>query len=199
MAQLASAFAWGANGCSFESSHPDIMDNPYYEKLINASLRFVSYRPRSERELNEFLTKKLTRWKVSGSLLIQKVIDRMRDLGYVDDVAFAKWWRDQRISFKPKGKRFIALELARKGIAREVTELVLTASEDEKGSFNEFESAKKAISKKIVKWRKMPVIEQKKKMYTFLAQRGFSSETIGKIIDETAKKEYNNDTEKANK
>ena len=167
------------------------MENPYYEKLVNASLRFISFRPRSEKELSDFLSEKLKRWKVSGSVLIKKVIDRMRELGYVDDIAFAAWWRDQRVSFKPKGKRYIALELARKGISREIIEETLSKSGDGEESFNELEGAKSAIKKKIVQWAKLPIIEQKRKMYTFLAQRGFSSETIGKIVDGIGKKDYN--------
>jgi len=165
------------------------MDNPYYEKLVNAALRFVSYRPRSEKELTDFLTKKLTRWKVSGGVLIKKVIERMRELGYVDDRVFAAWWVDQRTSFKPKGRRFIALELTRKGISREYIDEALKGQEGDKKRFNELEGAQKAIQKKLVLWARMPIIEQKKKVYTFLAQRGFSSDTIEKIIDEIDKKD----------
>jgi regulatory protein len=165
------------------------MDNPYYERLVNASLRFVSYRPRSEKEFTDFLTKKLNKWKVSGGVLIKKVIERMRELGYVDDRAFAAWWRGQRVDFKPKGRRFIALELARKGISREIIEETLSVREGGEGAFDELAGAKKAIEKKIALWAQKPIIEQKKKMYTFLAQRGFSSDTIGKIIDEVVKKD----------
>jgi regulatory protein len=164
-----------------KSAHPDQpMDNPYYERLVNASLRFVSYRPRSEKELSDFLTKKLIKWNVSGTVLIIKVIERMRELGYVDDRAFAAWWCDQRANFKPKGRRYIAMELARKGVAREIIEEI--------GEIDEITGAKVAINKKIVLWARKPIIEQKKKMYTFLAQRGFSADTIQKIIDESVKK-----------
>lgn len=165
------------------------MDNPYYEKLVNAALRFVSYRPRSEKELNDFLTKKLARWKVAGGLLINKVVNRMRELGYVDDRKFAVWWVDQRMSFKPKGRRFIAMELTRKGISRETIEDVLEAAGGGQKTFSELKGAQKAIQRKLVLWARKPIIEQKKKVYTFLAQRGFSSDTIGKIIDEIDKKD----------
>ena len=52
-------------------------------------------------------------------------------------------------------------------------------------------SPRKAIKKKIVIWAQMPIIEQKKKVYTFLAQRGFSSVAIENIIDGLGKKDYN--------
>ena len=158
------------------------MDNPYYEKLVNAALRFVSFRPRSERELIDFLTKKLAKWKVVGEELIKKVVERMRDLGYVDDHAFVSWWLTQRSTFRPKGKRALVGELMKKGIPKDIIE---------RETFDEYESAKRAIQKKIVVWAKLPIIEQKKKLYTFLAQRGFSSETISRIIDGLGKKAYN--------
>ena len=152
------------------------MDNPYYEKLMNAALRFVSFRPRSEKELTDFLSKNLTKWKVSGSGLLKNVIERMRELGYVDDRKFADWWITQRNSFRPKGKRAIQFELKRRGVEQDV-------------QFDETESAQKAISKKLVLWSRLPIIEQKKKTYTFLAQRGFSFQTINRIIDGLGKKD----------
>jgi regulatory protein len=155
------------------------MDNLYYEKLVNAALRFVSYRPRSEKELTDFLTKKLTRWKVSGDVLIKKVVERMRELGYVDDKKFVEWWISQRNEFRPIGKRKLRFELQRKGIPQD----------DINMPFSEVEGAQKAIQKKLILWSRMPIIEQKKKAYTFLTQRGFSFDTIEKIIDEHMKKE----------
>ena len=163
------------------------MDNPYYEKLVNAALRFVSYRPRSERELSDFLTKKLSKWKMSGTLLIEKVVERMRDLGYVDDRKFIAWWVEQRASFRPKGKRALGSELRGKGIP---ATLIEEAFDDPSAAqFDEYESAQKVILKKTTVWAKMPKIEQKKKVYTFLAARGFSFEIISRIIDELVKKD----------
>ena len=165
------------------------MDNPYYEKLVNASLRYVSYRPRSEKELTDFLTKKLVLWKVSGGVLIEKVVERMRELGYVDDRAFARWWVDQRSTFKPKGARLISLDLARKGISKETLEEALQGNAVGQGAFDELKIAQKAILKKVATWAQLPTIEQKRKMYTFLAQRGFSYDVIEKIIADVVKKE----------
>lgn len=146
------------------------MDNPYYEKLMNAAIRFISFRPRSEKELRDFLLKKPHHED------IDKVVERMRELGYVDDRRFAEWWVGQRISFRPKGKRVLQLELKRKGVEADV-------------KFDEEAAAKKAISKKIDLWSRLPVIEQKKKAYAFLAVRGFSFDTIRRVIDELGKKD----------
>jgi regulatory protein len=167
------------------------MDQTLYESLMRAAYRFISYRSRSEKELRDFLEKKLKTWNVAGQASVEKTIERLRDLGYVDDKKFALWWIEQRSAFRPKGARVLKFELQKKGVSREVIETCLLAGVDDQSSFDELASAKKAIHKKIVIWGQLPIIEQKKKMYTFLAQRGFSSEVITRIIDEITKKSYN--------
>jgi regulatory protein len=156
------------------------MDNPYYEKLVNAAIRFVSYRPRSQKEFTDFLNKKLTRWKQPGAGLIAKVIVRMEELGYVDDVKFAAWWVDQRTAFRPKGNRVIELELRGKG----VSSAIIAKSLASRGSQSLLDAAKQAVAKKLPVWAKLPLMERKKKLYDYLGRRGFDSETIRKLIDE---------------
>lgn len=165
------------------------MDNPYYEKLVNAALRYISFRPRSQKELTDFLARKLTRWNVSGNLLITRVTDRMRELGYVNDEAFAAWWIGQRSDFRQKGQRFIAHELSQKGVSKAVIDRAFSQLHAGGAVFDEEESARNALKKKLARWAKLPSIEQKKKMYAFLAGRGFSAEIARRIIDEALGKE----------
>jgi regulatory protein len=160
------------------------MDTTLYERLLNAAFRFVSFRPRSEREIREFLDNKLKRAKTSGAFSVNKAIERLREYGHVDDRKFALWWIEQRLSFRPKGLRALKAELYNKGVSRDIVEEVLVGT-------SEIDGAKKVIGKKLVLWAQMPSIEQKKKVYTFLAQRGFSGVTIEKIIDGLGKKDYN--------
>lgn len=142
------------------------MDNPYYEKLVNAALRFVSYRPRSEKELFDFLANKLVKWKISGDVLVSRVIARMGELGYVDDEKFARWWVDQRTSFRAKGNRLIELELTQKGVAREAIRMALEGR-------NSLEAARRAVGKKR--------FESPQKLYEYLARRGFDADTIKRV------------------
>jgi regulatory protein len=157
-----------------------MMNATFYESLMRAAYRFVSYRPRSEKEIRDFLQKKLKQWKVAGQSSVTKALSRMRDLGYVDDRKFVSWWVSQRTEFRPRGRRAIVSELVRKGISRDMVKEV---------PLDELAGAQKAIQKKLVLWAQIPKIEQKKKVYTFLAQRGFSPETIRRIIDEIRQKD----------
>jgi regulatory protein len=145
------------------------MDNPYYEKLVNSAIRFVSFRPRSEKELRDFLTKKLTKWAVSGEVLLEKVIARMGELGYVDDEKFAAWWVDQRTSFKPKGNRLIKMELSAKGVPVAIISSILAS----RGSESLVEAAKRAVGRKRFK--------TPQHFYNYLARRGFDADTISRV------------------
>jgi regulatory protein len=162
------------------------MDNPYYERLVNTAIRFISFRPRSQKELTDFLAQKMAKWKVVGAPLLEKVVARMGELGYVDDGKFASWWITQRTAFRPKGKRALVSELRGKGIAPDVIEEAFASSSSE--DFDEYESAKKIVTKKLNAWGSLPNLELKKKVYAFLAARGFSSQITSRIIDELVPK-----------
>lgn len=155
-----------------------------YEKLVNAAISFVSFRPRSEKEIRCYLQEKLTKWNVDSGEILEKVIDRLRKLTYIDDEKFVDWWIEQRTSHRQKGSRFIAQELIHKGIAREIFEEKLTLG-------NELEKAHAVVAKKASRLQKLPFIEQKKKIYSLLGNRGFSGSTISRVIDEIATLGYN--------
>lgn len=162
-----------------------------YQKLMNKTLNFVSYRPRSRREVESYIDKSLKRMKTEGAFVVEKVLTRLSELGYVDDIKFATWWISQRNSHRPKGLRALQFELQSKGIAPASTAAAYDAVQKSPNGESEIDLAKKAVQKKIVLWKNLPIIEQKKKLYSFLSVRGFGSGTISKIIDELGKKAYN--------
>lgn len=150
-----------------------------YAKLLESSIRFVSFRPRSEKEFKHFLLKKLQRQKISDVRIIDRVLIRLRELGYADEAKFVSWWINQRQSHKPKGARLITQELKVKGIeARNL-------------NLDEDVLARHAIERKLLLWQKLPKLEQKKKIYGFLGRRGFSYTTIASVIDVILGKGYN--------
>jgi regulatory protein len=53
---------------------------------------------------------------------ISAVLDRLTDLGYLDDAAFARWWGEQRDRHGPRGRRMIEAELRQHGVPRDVVE-----------------------------------------------------------------------------
>ena len=159
----------------------NIVTSEIYPKLLESSLRYVSFRPRSEKELTDFLQKKLRAWHTSAPTVLTKVLDRMRELGFLDDRKFIQWWVEQRNTHRPKGKRIIVQELQQKGINKSLIEEVLADFSDGSG---EIELAKQTLSKKLRVWEKFPKMEKKRKIYDYLTRRGFSGDTIWRVIDE---------------
>lgn len=147
-------------------------------KLLDLATNFLSFRPRSEKEVRDYLIKKISireNIKFSEareSPLIDQVIAKLTKYKYLNDLEFAKWFLASRTSSHPKGLALIKLELKRKGITQEIIDKVSTSSP------NEQNLARRAVEKKIKRWQTLPVLEFKKKYYQYLASRGFDFDTI---------------------
>ena len=151
-----------------------------FDRFYNSSLRFLSYRPRSEKEVRDKLVSKKASLEIAD-----KVISKLKKYNFVNDAEFAKKWIEDRSKFKPRSFRLIKLELKRKGIDDEtIDNLHLTISSD-------LEQAKKLVEKRIIRFRNkfgMTREEIYQKLGRFLASKGFSWDTIKKSIDETLDK-----------
>ena len=157
-------------------------------KLFDASLRFLSYRPRSEKEVGDFLVKKIARVEnikfnqASQSPVIPQIITRLKKQGFLNDEEFADWWVKARTGSQPKGPYVIRMELLRKGVDKEIIEKAISKIT------NQRELGYKVIHKKLETWKKLTNLELKKKIYEHLARRGFDSKTINEVIAQIVKK-----------
>ncbi len=109
---------------------------------------------------------------------IDTAIDKLRAQRYIDDEAFARYWVEQRDRFRPKGHRAIVSELMQKGVAREAIELAMGEREPD----SEVKRARAVIKRPITRWAAMDDTERKRKIHQYLAQRGFSYDTIDEVI-----------------
>lgn len=139
-----------------------------YDKL----LRFASLRPRSEKEVRDWLKRK----KVHQSLH-KELFNRLKHLELVDDEKFAKWWVEQRQAFRPKSLRIMNYELRIKGIKKDTIEKVLGETK-----IDEEKIAKELLEKKAYKWKGLAGREARKKKTQYLVGKGFSWEVIEKIL-----------------
>ncbi len=159
------------------------------ERLTNQALKFLSFRPRSEKEIRDQLLRKLRfsdkgeEEKKNFEKSLDAVLEKLKRLKQVDDREFAKWWVDQRIRFKSVSPRVIKSELFAKGISKETIEEVL-----EGGQEPEEKVAAAALQKKLKSWSKLDRDEFREKATTFLVRKGFSWETIKKVVDSSTEK-----------
>jgi len=96
-------------------------------------LRLLTDRARSRAELATKLEQKGFAPEVS-----ERALDRLAEVGLIDDADFAQQWARSRHLFSGKGKRAIALELRRKGVsdddAAEALDGIDAASERERAA-----------------------------------------------------------------
>lgn len=128
-----------------------------------AALRYLDYRPRSVDEIRRHLKNKGFEPET-----INKTIERLSEVGLLDDRAFARYWLDNRRDFRPRGQRALRLELRQKGVPDDIIDEVLA-----KGH-REDEAADQAALAQARKTRTSDPIEFRRKLEAHLIRRGFS-------------------------
>ena len=154
------------------------------DRFYNFALRFLSYRPRSEKEVRDRLKLKSQNSKVKittqNSKVIDKVIQKLKEKKFINDEEFAKGWVESRLRFKPRSARLIKIELKQKGISPEIIDKMIN---NEGLMINDSENAKKLIEKRILRYKGLSRQKIYEKLGRYLASKGFNWDTIKKAID----------------
>jgi len=90
---------------------------PGSEASLEIAAHFLGTRPRSRWEIE----RRLRRARASDEV-IQGTLEYLVKLGLVDDLAFARWWLEQRDRHAPRGQRMVEAELRQHGVGRDVIE-----------------------------------------------------------------------------
>jgi regulatory protein len=177
--------AAGGRMAGVRFSAPRLMDD--FEKYLNKAFHFLSFRPRSIKEVRDSLLKK----KASPEI-IERVIASLKEHKFLNDEDFARWFVENRLRFNPKGIRIIKMELKQKGIAAEIIDEAidsLSKNEDESSvPSNDLESAKILVEKKLPKYVGLEKQIIYQKLGAYLARRGFDWGVIKKSIDDALEK-----------
>lgn len=151
-----------------------------FGKLYTRSLEYCLVRPRSRREIEQYLYKKTrpTRRK-DGSVkegvsvaLTERVFDRLNEKGYINDEKFARFWVENRNVRKGSSLRKLRAELMTKGVKASIIDEVL--SETDRSDENEID---KILEKKYQRY------DDPQKLMAYLARQGFGYDDIKEAID----------------
>lgn len=142
------------------------------ERAVTAALTFVSYRPRSEREVRDRL-----RLRDFSQPAIDQAVERMRGWEYLNDEEFARWWVENRGEHRPRGKRLLAGELRTKGVSSEVINEVLEAAE-----IDEFPAALEVARKRMNSLSGLEQQAQERRLGSYLARRGYGWDVVGPVL-----------------
>ncbi len=101
--------------------------------------------------------------------MTEKTIAKLREQNLSDDLAFAQFWKDNRLSFRPKSKRLIEKELREKKVAAEIIEQVTQDIDDE-------EIAHKLGLSRMSSLAHLDYPDFCRRLSSYLTYRGFSYE-----------------------
>ncbi len=151
------------------------------------ALATLGARARSAADLRRYLkTKDFTDEQITPTL------EKLTALGLLNDLEFARTFaRARMVPSRGLGPRRIAAELARKGVARAISDQVLDELAEERAEQDEEaaergepirSAAEEAAAKKIRSLKGLEPEVQKRRLYGFLARRGFSGGEISKAM-----------------
>lgn len=150
------------------------------ERLYKNVLNLITRRPRSKREIYLYLERKL--FKVEEKeRIVQKVLLKLEKQGYIDDLSFATWWVNERMSYKPRGKFLIQQELRQKGVNHDIIARAIEKAGLD--SEKEMEYALKLGKKKKKFLGNLKNDKDKRKFFNYLIGKGFGYSVIRRVYE----------------
>ena len=163
----------------------NIINEVVLNKAISCAIYFLSIRARSRREIINKL-----REKEFSDEIIDKTIQDLKNLGYIDDENFAKLFISDKRRLHQFGNEKLRFDLMRLGVDREIIDKYLDdefyETDDDETELN---AAMTAIKKKYK--NNIDILKQKEESYkaaVYLKSRGFSYSIAKEAIKETIEK-----------
>ena len=159
----------------------ELQEESQFGKLYARAMEYCLARPRSVKELRDYLWRKTRPTKKrspkTGEIterpgvkleITERVLARLIEKKYLDDEKFARFWLEHRFLQKGASVRRLKLELAQKGIERETIEQLIAEN-----IRSDDEELRKIIAKKRYKYA-----GDQQKFMAYLARQGFSYDDI---------------------
>lgn len=162
-----------------------------FGKFYQRALEYALMRPRSSKEIRDYLKKKTLSRKVRvknrktgeyqtkekqgyDESLVPLVFSRLEERGYIDDERFARLWVENRNVSKGASLKKLRLELQQKGISHQIIERIFAET-----SRNDDDELRKIIAKKRAKY------PDEQKLIQYLLRAGFNYSDISDALSES--------------
>lgn len=152
--------------------HDKDVDIINVHKARQYALKLLSYRGRSEQELEERLRK-----KGFSKTVVSSTINYLRDVGLINDIALAEVLRREATKTKLLGQNGAKRFMLQRGIPRDIINSVFSPDKNE-----DIENAKRLVEKKLRAMGNYPAEKIKRRLYNLLLRKGYSYETIKRIL-----------------
>lgn len=141
-----------------------IFDLEERTKVKQSALRYLSYRPRTEREVDCYLER-----AGFAAHHREQVIVELRRFHYLDDQKFAEQWVNERRETKGYGALRLRQELEQKGISAEMIDNALQVVDEEE----EIRLALAVAERRYQRLRDLPWKTVERRLGHYLIRRGF--------------------------
>ena len=168
------------NGAEYtEEELVELENESQFGKLYTRSLEYALIRPRSQREMRDYLYRKTrdSRTKTGdikkgvSKELTERVFNRLFEKGYIDDMKFASFWVENRNVRKGSSMRKLQMELRGKGVDTTIIEQVLDSTERA-----DSDELQKIIAKKASRY------DDVQKLTAYLVRQGFRYDDVKEAL-----------------
>lgn len=159
-----------------------ILADSLNSKAYNASLRYLSYRPRSVQEVRHYLAR-----KGYDCDAIDSAIGRLLEMGYLNDGDFALSWVASRMATKPRSSKVLRLELRSKGVDKEYVDSALSELLDPD---SELALLRNVVAKKL---RLAKYSTDIQKLTQYLLGQGYKYSDVRTVVSQLAINENKSD------
>lgn len=149
-----------------------------YPFAMEKAVALLAVRARTARELRDALDE-----NAYPPEIIDRVLSRLDEAGYVDDADFAAHWASARAS-KGLGARRIQMELRRKGVDAEVIERTMDELSEEEQWVAALSAARKAA-----RGKDLSSPQDRQKALAALARRGFDFSLAKRAVQQVRSEE----------
>jgi regulatory protein len=120
---------------------------------------------------------------------VAETVDYLLEIGYLDDLRYARNHVDYRNRNRPTGNYLLRLELGKKGISDQIIDQVINAPEIE------YELALTVAEQRLGSLERVDALARVRRLYGLLQRRGFPVTTarsvVGELLDRDLENEYN--------
>ena len=146
-------------------------------RVYDRALDILAFRARSSAELKRALVR-----KGEEPSLVERAIVRLQEQGILDDAAFAQSFTRAKVLGANQSRRRVQQELVRKGVSRTVSAAAIDVVFEEEG----VDASAIVLAAARKKMRLLSALEpavQRRRLYGFLARRGYDGEDIRHAMD----------------
>jgi len=155
----------------------DLEEQDAQWRAREAALHLLSFRGRTAVEMRRRLLE-----KGYSETVAVRCVEELVERGLIDDASFAESFVRDRLRFRPRGSQRLLQELRTKGVDWE------TARATVHGVWKQEEvSETDLVRQAAAKWTPRAgetTLRARRRLYNFLARRGFSADSIRQVVDD---------------